>query len=203
MSIKQKYLKDENGDIFSPVVSTDSVYINNKSLTEHLSMMPKLIYSYETVDGDKDGFVAQGLVFKENKSYKIITTGSFINTTSRNVTNIYMVCNNNENPQVKRTILTGYEKGSVINVFSETPYVRVLRGTSGYGAQAEVLVTYRGGYLRSNGNYTTTGSSGDSLNVDISSMIGSYSGDITKVEFKCSDGFQIQAGAWIRIFELP
>ena len=27
MSIKQKYLKDENGEIFSPVVSADSVIV--------------------------------------------------------------------------------------------------------------------------------------------------------------------------------
>ena len=26
MSVKQKYLKDENGEIFSPIVSTDSIY---------------------------------------------------------------------------------------------------------------------------------------------------------------------------------
>lgn len=25
MSVKQKYLKDENGEVFSPIVSTDSV----------------------------------------------------------------------------------------------------------------------------------------------------------------------------------
>lgn len=27
MSIKQKYLKDENGEIFSPVVSADSIIV--------------------------------------------------------------------------------------------------------------------------------------------------------------------------------
>ena len=26
MSVQQKYLKDENGNIFSPIVSTDSIY---------------------------------------------------------------------------------------------------------------------------------------------------------------------------------
>lgn len=26
MSINKKYLKDENGEVFSPIVSTDSIY---------------------------------------------------------------------------------------------------------------------------------------------------------------------------------
>lgn len=29
MSIKQKYLKDENGEVFSPIVSADSIYDSN------------------------------------------------------------------------------------------------------------------------------------------------------------------------------
>lgn len=38
MSIKQKYLKDENGEIFSPVVSADSVIVGGGvSLTESFS----------------------------------------------------------------------------------------------------------------------------------------------------------------------
>lgn len=36
--IKQKYLKDENGEIFSPIVNVDSVYTNNgQNLTTILS----------------------------------------------------------------------------------------------------------------------------------------------------------------------
>ena len=37
MAIYQKYARDENGDIFSPIVSTDSVYLTNKKpLTEYI-----------------------------------------------------------------------------------------------------------------------------------------------------------------------
>ena len=34
--MKQKYVKDENGEIFSPMTSSDSVYIGDKSSTEYL-----------------------------------------------------------------------------------------------------------------------------------------------------------------------
>ena len=38
MSTQQKYLKDENGEIFSPIVSEDSIYDNNgKALSEKLN----------------------------------------------------------------------------------------------------------------------------------------------------------------------
>lgn len=37
MSIKQRYLKDENGEAFSPIVSSDSVLISDKTLTELVS----------------------------------------------------------------------------------------------------------------------------------------------------------------------
>ena len=38
MSTNQKYLKDENGEIFSPIVSEDSIYDNNgKTLSKKLN----------------------------------------------------------------------------------------------------------------------------------------------------------------------
>lgn len=36
MNAKQKYLKDESGSIFSPIVSTDTIYYGNTNLTEYL-----------------------------------------------------------------------------------------------------------------------------------------------------------------------
>lgn len=36
MSVKQKYLKDENGEVFSPIVSTDSIITGGGSLSEIL-----------------------------------------------------------------------------------------------------------------------------------------------------------------------
>ena len=36
MSVQQKYLKDENGNIFSPIVSTDSIYTGGGSLTPYI-----------------------------------------------------------------------------------------------------------------------------------------------------------------------
>lgn len=34
--VKQKYLKDQDGEIFSPITSSDSVYHNGKKLSESL-----------------------------------------------------------------------------------------------------------------------------------------------------------------------
>lgn len=36
MNVKGKYLRDESGNIISPVVSTDSIYYGNTNLTEYL-----------------------------------------------------------------------------------------------------------------------------------------------------------------------
>lgn len=41
MSVNQKYLKDENGEVFSPITSMNSIYDNNgKSLVSIINGMP-------------------------------------------------------------------------------------------------------------------------------------------------------------------
>lgn len=51
MNVKGKYLKDENGTIISPIVSSDTVYYNNNTITAELNKLKyygKYAYVYNT-----------------------------------------------------------------------------------------------------------------------------------------------------------
>lgn len=52
-TVKQKYLKDENGDIFSPVVSAKSVYKNNVNVDSVLSWVGDKIIGFWGENSEK------------------------------------------------------------------------------------------------------------------------------------------------------
>ena len=49
MNVKGKYLKNESGDIFSPITSSDTIYYNNKPLTQTLNLFNTEHLRYETL----------------------------------------------------------------------------------------------------------------------------------------------------------
>ena len=56
--VKQKYLKDENGEIFSPIVSSESVYFNNSCINEQiLNRLPKPKVIYTGSDNNCNGLL--------------------------------------------------------------------------------------------------------------------------------------------------
>lgn len=57
-SVSGKYLKDEEGNVFSPIVSSDSVFVSGKTLTEISSMERE-----ETVVGT---YEQEGLLYAMN-----------------------------------------------------------------------------------------------------------------------------------------
>lgn len=49
-NVAQKYLKDKDGNIFSPITSTNSIYKNNESLDKYLDY--ELLYEGKATGGD-------------------------------------------------------------------------------------------------------------------------------------------------------
>lgn len=99
-TINQKYLKDENGEIFSPVVSSDSIYMkNNISLNTIINedLIETLIY-FGTIDMNGDNvvsfasneikYIAGGYIrnsyfeVKTNGFYKVTTAFRFLDTSN-------------------------------------------------------------------------------------------------------------------------
>lgn len=69
-TVNQKYLKDENGEVFSPIVSTSSVYDGGSRLDSNIH---KLIFKVNT--GTSTGYTYEGNLGEGH--YQLIMQGAF------------------------------------------------------------------------------------------------------------------------------
>jgi len=194
----------------SGIVATVVDGLNSTSTTDALSAnqgrilnqtMPKLIYNKVTTENDANGFTTTDFQFEDGKMYKIFVNGTLKNLGGTSIYNI-IVDFNNVTPTLARNTLFGTEAGNIVNMASDSAYLRIARTFSGYGCQSEILVTYRDGYIRANGHYNCT-SSGIGISTNIETILGSYVGTLTSFKFSCTENQQIQAGTIIKIFEMP
>lgn len=175
-----------------------------KLLNEKIANTSKLIYSKTTTEEDKNGFDITNIRIEEGKQYRISVIGSFKSDSSTNIFNLGAIFND-VIPSVKRTVVFGTELGQLVNAYSTTEYLRILRGYIGYGSQSEVDFTYKGGYIRSIGKYSCTAEIIEKcVNSQITSMLGPYSGTLNKIHISTNDSnVKLQTGTLIKIFELP
>ena len=178
-------------------------------LQKELTSVSKLIYSKVVGTTEINGFTITDVVFKEGKQYKIIVDGAINGPTDD--TQLYNVIArlNNETPSICRssvfgTIKTGTTDG-IQNAYSTAEYLRLLRGYISFGCLSEIQLTYRSYLIRALGQYACFGSADDRvINQQIATMLGRYSGDITKIEISPSDSkVTIAEGTIIKILELP
>jgi hypothetical protein len=164
----------------------------------------KLIYDKVVEDADENGFDITGITLKEGKMYKISVDGSLIGNYIDSVNNLKMEFNDEE-PAICRNWFLGSEKGEVINVYSTTNYLRILRAFNGFGAHAETEICYREGCIRAICNFAGYGDViENSVNTKITTMLGRYTGDITKIHVSTTEPEgKVKAGTKIKIFEMP
>lgn len=74
MSIYQKYLKDEDGNIISPITSSDSVYLpNKKSLTQYVEDTG---WHYATLTSDFVDYISQDRLRYRRVGKVVLITGT-------------------------------------------------------------------------------------------------------------------------------
>lgn len=68
MNAKIKYLKDESGNIISPVTNSRSVFLNNKDLLSVIDLLTKPIYIYSNSSASVDNSITFNGNFTESPS---------------------------------------------------------------------------------------------------------------------------------------
>ena len=175
-----------------------------EDISTSASLRAKLIYNKVTTEEDAEGFDITDITLKDGKMYKISVDGSLQGTYGDSVNNLKMEFNDIE-PTLCRNWVFGSEAGSIINTYSLTNYLRALRGFNGFGCHGETEICYRNGYIRAISDFAGYGNSNEtSVNTKVTTMLGQYSGDITKIKVSTSDPEgRIDTGSIIKIFELP
>ena len=186
---------------------------NLNKMQENVEMefinVPKLIYSKIVGPTEIDGFTITGIELKDGNQYKIIVDGSLDGPYDDPGVFDLIARFNNETPTICRTTIFGTMKTSttdgIQNVYATTEYLRILRGYIGYGCLSEVQLTYRNQLIRALGQYACFGNADNNvINQQIATMLGRYSGDITKIEIGLSSNvIKLSEGTIIKIYELP
>lgn len=103
MSVSQKYLKDENGEIISPIVSTSSIY-NSDGETLDAILLKKVSgyrdYSWKT---------SYTLNFKHGTCALVVVAWSHSNA-------MYYICSYNGNTLINRNLCVNTESSDKITV---------------------------------------------------------------------------------------
>ena len=198
MSVKQKYLKDENGNIFSTITSADSVILGGGGTVED-TVSRKI---FEKVFHSTTKSFVLNIPMQEGDIIEIYFQGSlsFSDGTS-GVANMGLVPNTVSSYNFSRATFFETADGGNNNVNLDSEHsARFIRGETGFGIFSVAKVVYRDNKIFVGANFFAPTGSPKSRQGMIGTYLGNFD-EISHFNIVGTGNSQINIGSLLKVYK--